>query len=106
MDLKIDLENYDTSTIKLCQDIEQRRNAANMDELFINHFNAEGWKNPMNVNLEQARPGNTPTEKDAGFIHILGTGNKIFVNTIVIDPDKDGPDDDPVVLLKNVIRVE
>ena len=108
MDLKIDDEKYDTTTIALCKDIEKRRDASNLDELFITHFNAEQWKNPMVVDLDQARPGteSDPTEKDAGFIHILGVGNKIFVKTIAIDPDIDPDDGDPAVLLKNVIRVE
>ena len=106
MDLKKDDVDYDETHIEICKDIEKRRDASNLDELFITHFNAEGWKNPMNVDFEQARPGNTPTEKDAGFIHILGKGNKIFVNTIAIDPDIDAVEGDPVVLLKNVIRVE
>ena len=109
MDLKISDEKYDTTTIALCKDIEQRRDASNLDELFITHFNAEGWKNPMVVDDPQALPGGEwdPVEKDAGFIHIYGKSNKIFVKTIAIDPDKD-PDDgeDPAVLLKNVIRVE
>ena len=110
MDLKESEDVYDTTNIALCKNIELRRDASNLDELFINHFNAEQWKNPMLVDEDQAVPGSIstdPTEKDAGFIHIIGAGNKIFVKTIAIDPDKD-PDDgeDPAVLLKNVIRVE
>ena len=109
MDLKINDVDYDTSTIALCKDIKKRRDASNLDELFITHFNAEGWKNPMVVDDDQVKPGGEwdPTEKDAGFIHIFGASNKIFVKTIAIDPDIDADTGgDPAVLLKNVIRVE
>ncbi len=109
MDLKIDDNSYDVETIEKCKNIKWRRDASNLAGKFVTHFNAEGWKNPMVVDDPQALPGGEwdPVEKDAGFIHIYGESNKIFVKTIAIDPDKD-PDDgeDPAVLLKNVIRVE
>jgi len=59
----------------------------------------------MLVDQDQARlnPAD-PGEGEAGFIHIFGVGNKIFVKTAAIDPDKDPAN--AVVLLKNVIRIE
>jgi len=106
MDLrKKDGETEEPEATSVCKDIAERRNAKNLDDLFVNHFIGEKWKNPMLVDQDQARlnPAD-PGEGEAGFIHIFGVGNKIFVKTAAIDPDKDPAN--AVVLLKNVIRIE
>ena len=107
MDLKASEDAYDDTNIAICKSIKDRRDASNLDDLFVAHFNAEQWKNPMLVDQDQARlnPAD-PGEGEAGFIHIFGSGNKIFVKTLAIDPDKDPASLDAEVLLKNVIRVE
>jgi len=109
MDLKIDDNSYDEVSTLKCKDIKWRRDASNLAGMFVTHFNAEGWKNPMSVDEDQVKPdvvGSVLNEEDAGFIHIAAEANsdKIFVKTIAIDPDKDPAD--AKELLKNVIRVE
>ena len=108
MDLKATEDTYDTENIVICKDIERRRDASELDDLFITHFNMEQWKNPMLVEEPQAVKGTAtdPGEDVAGFIHILGVKNQIIVKTLAIDPDKEPDDPKAEVLLKNVIRVE
>jgi len=107
MDLKASEDAYDDTNIAICKSIKDRRDASNLDDLFVAHFNAEQWKNPMLVDENQAiLSSSDPTDADAGYIHIIGSGNKIFVKTLAIDPDKDPASLDAEVLLKNVIRVE
>jgi type IV pilus assembly protein PilA len=95
-----------TETKTLCENIEERSNAANMTDLFLAHFTGEQWKNPMNQDDLQVWPkSSSPTTAEAGRIHIHGTGNQIFVYSLAIDPDADSVTAG-LVPLKNVIRVE
>ena len=106
MDLKVNNEDYDETHIKICKDIEKRRDAS--APLFVDHFEGDQWMNPMNVDQKQVWEAQAdPTTGEVGRIHIWGDGNQITIKTLALDPDvEDTLSDEARTDLKNVIRIE
>ena len=90
-----------------CKDVNKRQGNV-LGPLFVEHFVAEKWMNPMNVDEEQVYYVQAePNIEESGRIHVFGIKNQIFVRTLALDPDvQDTLSDEAMVKLKNVIRIE